>query len=210
MVTADIPYSGDKTVNGKYSDEERMENHWVSNDTDRIHWIAYDLGQAYPVKKIVLYHIKCNVLIDYTIQGSRDSLQWKDLCRETDSHAGISGQGESFRRFFSFKRRSHDPLFLVPELKKSGDRHDDRASGVQNQVPHGVFQCFVSHQRNGVRSSDRAARGLQISLRTRSEKIVEGVFQNFPDRTDRQGETKNRNGNKMNIPPKLNTLTVLN
>ena len=210
MVTADIPYSGDKTVNGKYSDEERMENHWVSNDTDRIHWIAYDPGQAYPVKKIVLYHIKCNVLIDYTIQGSRDSLQRKDLCRETDSHAGISGQGESFRRFFSFKRRSHDPLFLVPELKKSGDRHDDRASGVQNQIPHGVFQCFVSHQRNGVRSSDRAARGLQISLRARSEKIVEGVFQNFPDRTDRQGETKNRNGNKMNIPPKLNTLTVLN
>ena len=68
----------------------------------------------------------------------------------------------------------------------------------------------MSYQRNGVRSPDRAARGLQISLRTRSEKIVEGVFQNFPDRTDRQGETKNRNGNKMNIPPKLNTLTVLN
>lgn len=146
----------------------------------------------------------------YTIQGRRDSLQWKDLCRETDSHAGISGQGESFRRFFSFKRRSHDPLFLVPELKKSGDRHDDCARGVQNQVQHGVFQCFVSHQRNGVRSSDRAARGLQISLRACSKKIVEGVFQNFPDRTDRQGETKNRNGNKMNIPPKLNTLTVLN
>ena len=62
MVTADIPYSGDKTVNGKYSDEERMENRWVSYGTDRIHWIAYDPGQAYPVKKIVLYHIKCNVL----------------------------------------------------------------------------------------------------------------------------------------------------
>ena len=64
LVTADIPYSGDKTVNGKYSDEERMENHWVSNDTDRIHRLAYDPGQAYPVKKIVLYHIKCNVLHD--------------------------------------------------------------------------------------------------------------------------------------------------
>lgn len=64
MVTADIPYSGDKTVNGKYSDKERMENHWVSNDTDRIHRLAYDPGQAYPVKKIVLYHIKCNVLHD--------------------------------------------------------------------------------------------------------------------------------------------------
>ena len=56
--------SGDKTVNGKYSDKERMENHWVSNDTDRIHRLAYDPGQAYPVKKIVLYHIKCNVLHD--------------------------------------------------------------------------------------------------------------------------------------------------
>ena len=62
MVTADIPYSGDKTVNGKYSDKERMENRWVSYDTDRIHRLAYDPGQAYPVKKIVLYHIKCNVL----------------------------------------------------------------------------------------------------------------------------------------------------
>lgn len=101
MVTADIPYSGDKTVNGKYSDKERMENHWVSNDTDRIHRLAYDPGQAYPVKKIVLYHIKCNVLIDYTIQGSRDSLQRKDLCRETDSHAGISGLGVSHSDAFS-------------------------------------------------------------------------------------------------------------
>ncbi len=102
MVTGDIPYSGDKTVNGKYSDEEMMENHWVSNDTDRIHWIAYDLGQAYPVKKIVLYHIKCNVLIDYTIQGSRDSLQWKDLCRETDNHDGITSyylDGRPYRYF---------------------------------------------------------------------------------------------------------------
>ena len=54
---------------------------------------------------------------------------------------------ESFRRFFSFKRRSHDSLFLVPELKKSGDRHDDRARGVQNQISHGVFQCFMSYQR---------------------------------------------------------------
>ena len=102
MVTADIPYSGDKTVNGKYSDEERMKNRWVSYDTDRIHWIAYDLGQAYPVKKIVLYHIKCNVLIDYTIQGSRDSLQWKDLCRETDNHDGITSyylNGRPYRYF---------------------------------------------------------------------------------------------------------------
>ena len=45
-------------------------------------------------------------------------------------------------------------------------------------------------------SSDRAAHGLQISLRACSKKIFEGVFQNFPDRADRQGETKNRNGNK--------------
>lgn len=67
-----------------------MENHWVSNDTDGIHRLVYDPGQAYPVKKIVLYHIKCNVLIDYTIQGRRAILCSGRICTETDSHDEIT------------------------------------------------------------------------------------------------------------------------
>lgn len=90
MVVADIPYSGDKTVNGKYGDADMMQNHWVSNSTDKVHWITYDLGQKWPIKKIVLYHIQCNVLISYMIQGSNDNQHWDDLCNTVNNQKGIA------------------------------------------------------------------------------------------------------------------------
>ena len=105
MVVADIPYSCEKTVNGKYSDKEMMQNHWVSNDTDKVHWITYDLGQKWPIRKIVLYHIKCNVLVDYTIQGSNDSQHWDDLCNVVNNQDGttpyyLKGQAYQFLRVY--------------------------------------------------------------------------------------------------------------
>ncbi|MFR1517181.1 MAG: discoidin domain-containing protein [Clostridia bacterium] len=105
MVAADIPYSGDKTVNGKYGAADMMQNHWVSNSTDKVHWITYDLGQKWPIKKIVLYHIKCNVLISYIIQGSNDNQHWDDLCKAVNNQEGITpyylkGQSYQFLRLF--------------------------------------------------------------------------------------------------------------
>jgi F5/8 type C domain len=105
MVVADIPYSCEKTVNGKYSDKEMMQNHWVSNDTDKVHWITYDFGQKWPIRKIVLYHIKCNVLVDYTIQGSNDSQHWDDLCNVVNNQDGttpyyLKGQAYQFLRVY--------------------------------------------------------------------------------------------------------------
>lgn len=105
MVVADIPYNCDKTVNGKYSDDEMMQNHWVSNDTDKIHWIKYDLGQKWPIQRIVLYHINCNVLVDYIIQGSNDNLHWEDLFQEVNNQKAINlyyfkGQSYQFIRVY--------------------------------------------------------------------------------------------------------------
>lgn len=100
MVVADIPYSGEKTVNGKYSDADMMQNHWVSNDTDKNHWITYDFGKKRPIWKVVLYHVKCNMLVDYIIQGSNDSQQWDDLYKVVYNQEGISSyylKGQSYR-----------------------------------------------------------------------------------------------------------------
>lgn len=100
MVVADLPYSCDKAVNGKYSDAEMMQNHWVSNDTDKVHWITYDLGLIRPIRKIVLYHIKCNVIVDYTIQGCNDNPHWDDLGDAVNNQEGITAyylKGQSYR-----------------------------------------------------------------------------------------------------------------
>lgn len=97
-----------------------MENHWVSNDTDRIHRLVYDPGQAYPVKKIVLYHIKCNVLIDYTIQGRRDSLQRKDLYRD----------GQPRWNYFLLFKWSAVPIFSSIHNESLSPRERRRAAGI--------------------------------------------------------------------------------
>ena len=105
MVESDIAYSPDKTVNGKYSDEVMLQNHWVSNNTDKVHWITYDLGKKWPIRKIVLYHIKCNVLVDYMIQGSNDNQHWDILYNVVNNQKGstsyyLKGQSYQFLRVY--------------------------------------------------------------------------------------------------------------
>ncbi len=75
-----IPFKAERVINGKYNGFDT--DMWISEDTANPHWLMLDLKKEIPICKIVIIHDFRSpdlYLIDYSIQGSNNMIDWVNL-----------------------------------------------------------------------------------------------------------------------------------
>jgi hypothetical protein len=75
-----IRFKAERVINGKYNGFDT--DMWISNDTANPHWLMLDFKKEQAISKFVIIHDFRSpdlYLIDYSIQGSNNMIDWVNL-----------------------------------------------------------------------------------------------------------------------------------